>query len=57
MTTAQKIQMLKNYKEVLIYATGYETKEEKEAKAQEKKEKQKVLVLTKKWYGKDMKVC
>lgn len=56
MTTSQKIQMLKNYKEALVYATGYETKEEKDAKLGEKKEKQKVLVLTKKWYGKDMKV-
>lgn len=57
MTTSQKIQMLKNYREALVYAAGYETKEEKEDKLGEKKEKQKVLVLTKKWYGKDMKVC
>lgn len=57
MTTSQKIQMLKNYREALVYVTGYETKEEKEDKLGEKKEKQKVLVLTKKWYGKDMKVC
>lgn len=48
--------MLKNYREALVYATGYETKEEKDTKLQEKKEKQKVLVLTKKWYGKDMKI-
>lgn len=54
MTKAEKIQALKNYREALIYATGYETKEEKEAKLQEKP---KVLVLKRKWYGQDKKVC
>lgn len=57
MTKTEKIRALKNYREALIYATGYEIKEEKEARLQEKKDTPKVLVLTRKWYGQDKKVC
>ena len=57
MSTKEKLQLLRNYREALVYATGYETKEEKEAKEQEKKEPQKVLVLRKKWCNQDRKVA
>jgi len=54
MSIQEKLQLLKNYKEALIYASGYETKEEKEL---EKKQPRKVLVLKRKWYGQDKKVA
>lgn len=49
MCNRDKIDVLKKYKEVLIYATGYKTEKEKEQMMKEKKEPQKVLVLRKKW--------
>jgi len=49
MSNKEKLEYLKQYKEALIYATGYKTKEIKEP--------QKVLVLKRKWYGKDKKVA
>ena len=49
MCNKDKIDVLKKYKEVLIYATGYKTEKEKEQMMKEKKEPQKVLVLRKKW--------
>lgn len=55
MSNQEKLKCLKQYKAILIYITGYETKEEKEAI--EKQESQKVLVLKRKWYGKDIKVA
>jgi len=55
MSNQEKLEYLRQYKEVLIYATGYEKKEEKEVK--EKQEPQKVLVLKRKWYGEDKKVA
>lgn len=50
MCNKDKIDVLKKYKEVLIYATGYKIEKEKEQMMKEKKEPQKVLVLRKKWY-------
>ena len=50
MCNKDKIDVLKKYKEVLIYATGYKTEKEKEQVIKEKKEPQKVLVLRKKWH-------
>lgn len=49
MCNKDKIDVLKKYKEVLIYATGYKTEKEKEQMMKEMKEPQKVLVLRKKW--------
>ena len=50
MCNKDKIDVLKKYKEVLIYATGYKTEKEKEQMMKEMKEPQKVLVLRKRWY-------
>lgn len=52
MTRLEKIEKLKKYREILVYATGYQEKEET---INEKKE-QKVLVLRRKFYGKNLKV-
>lgn len=47
MKRVERIEKLKKYKQILIYATGYESKEEKENN--KLKQDQKVLVLRKKY--------
>jgi hypothetical protein len=56
MTRKEQIEYLKRVRETLIYATGYETEEEKKQKELIKKETQKVKVLKKQFYNKVINV-
>lgn len=56
MTRKEQIEYLKRYRKALIYATGYETEEEKKEKELMNKEPQKVKVLKRNFYGKNIKV-
>lgn len=54
MTNLEKIKKLKKYREILIYATGYQ--EEVERNNIKKKDKPKVLTLKRKFYGKTLRL-
>jgi len=57
MTRVEKIELLKKYKEFLIYLNSYKTDKTINQKQTESKEHQKVFVLKKSFYGKSLNVA
>ncbi|MEG1506385.1 MAG: hypothetical protein RR290_04425 [Clostridia bacterium] len=56
MTSKDKIILLNRYRDILIYIKQMDFRYEQETSKNNEKEKPKVLVLTKKYYGRDLKV-